>query len=177
MLSVPMDGDRPHSDADRSALPPRTLAILDLLEGRGARFRFSSHPPTRTSEESAAARGERLEVGGKSLLLKVGDEFVLCVLSAARKLDANAVRRLRGARGARFASRDELLELTGLVPGSVPPFGAPILPVPLLLDEQFLENDRIAFNAASLEHSIVLNLDDYLAIAEPTLASFSRDDH
>jgi prolyl-tRNA editing enzyme YbaK/EbsC (Cys-tRNA(Pro) deacylase) len=133
-----------------------------------------AHGPTRTSRESAAARGEPLEVGGKSLLLKVGQEFCLCVLSAARRLDSNAVRRRLGARGARFATRAELLTLTGLVPGSVPPFGEPVLPVPLLLDEGFLALPRIAFNAASLEHSVVLATEDYLRVARPTLARFAR---
>jgi len=50
----------------------------------------------------------------------------------------------------RFASREELLELTGLVPGSVPPFGRPILPFPLYVDTGIAANDRIAFNAGSL---------------------------
>ncbi len=62
---------------------------------------------------------------------------------------------------------DELKELTGLVPGSVPPFGRPILPFDLYLDEALRTNDRIAFNAGSLTDSIILGMSDYLRIAAP----------
>ena len=161
-------------EIDAAALPPKTRAILELLDGRGLDYRFVAHGPTRTSAESAAARGEPLEIGGKSLVLKTGGEFVLVVLSAARRLDANAVRRRRGADGARFATRDELADLTGLVPGCVPPFGPPILPLPLLLDEGLLENRRIAFNAASLEHSIVMDLADWRTLVRPSVGRFAK---
>lgn len=169
------DGPDPTGGGDRRAeLPAATASILELIEGRGLPYRFVHHPPTRTSAESAAARGEPLEIGGKSLLLKTGDEFVLVVLSAALRVDANAVRRARGARGARFASREELFDLTGLVPGCVPPLGPPILPFPLLLDEAFLANRRIAFNAASQEHSVIMSTEDWLTLVEPRTGSFAK---
>ncbi|QDU67263.1 YbaK/EbsC family protein [Engelhardtia mirabilis] len=155
-------------------LPPLTEKIVALLDGAGVPYRFVEHDATRTSEESAAARGEPLEIGGKSLLLKVGPHFALCVLSASARVDANAVRRHLGQSGARFATREELHELTGLVPGCVPPFGEPILALPLLLDEGFLANDRIAFNAASLHHSVIMNTEDWLRIARPQLGRFAR---
>jgi Ala-tRNA(Pro) deacylase len=67
----------------------------------------------------------------------------------------------------RFASADDLKELTGLVPGSVPPFGRPILPCDLYLDEALRGNDRIAFNAGSRTDSIILAMPDYLRTAAP----------
>ncbi len=151
-----------------------TARIRALLDGAGVDYRYVEHDPTRTSEESAAARGEVLEVGGKSIVLKVGDTFRVCVLSAARQLNSNRVRRHFKESRARFASRDELLDLTGLVPGCVPPFGPPILTPPNCLDEAFLENDRIAFNAGSLTCSIVMPLEHYLELARPEVFDFSK---
>ena len=84
------------------------------------------------------------------------------------------MRRRFGENRARFATREELLELTGLVPGCVPPFGPPILTPPHCLDEAFLENDRIAFNAGSLTCSIVMPLEPYLELARPEVFSFSK---
>src|SRR5437899_3026708 len=110
-------------------------------------YREVHHGPTRTSEESALARGEALPVGGKRLLIKVDDTFRLFVLSADRKLDSSAIKRRFDARKTRFATPEELAELTGLVPGSLPPFGLPILPFPLFVDPSVFENERIAFNA------------------------------
>ena len=107
--------------------------IRAMLADAGIEYREVRHEPTLTSEDSARARGEELRIGGKALLLKVNDEFRLFVLSAAKQLDSAAIKQRFGARKTRFASAEELLELTGLVPGSVPPFGRPLLPFDLYI--------------------------------------------
>lgn len=149
--------------------PETVLAsIRDRLSASGVSFREVHHQPTRTSEESAAARGEPLRIGGKALLLKAEDEqFRLFVLPADAKLDSGAIRQELGLKKTRFASPEELLQLTGLVPGSVPPFGRPILPFDLYVDQGVAENDRIAFNAGELTDSVILGTADYLRVAQP----------
>src|SRR5580693_1027666 len=141
--------------------------IRAWLITEGVSFREVHHEPTRTSEDSARARGEELRVGGKALLIKVDDVFRLFILSADRKLDSGAIKRRFSAKKTRFATPQELLELTGLVPGSVPPFGAPVLPFPLYVDPSVFENERIAFNAGSLTQSIVMATEDYRRLATP----------
>ncbi len=143
-------------------------AIRRLLTEARVTFREVHHEPTRTSEESAKARGEELRIGGKALLMKADDVFRLFVLPADRKLDSGAIRREFGWKRLRFATPEELHELTGLVPGSVPPFGPPILPFELCLDQAATLNPRIAFNAGSLTDSIILAMSDYLAVAKPS---------
>jgi Ala-tRNA(Pro) deacylase len=149
------------------------LKIRQWLAAQNVPFREVHHEPTRTSEDSARARGEQLRVGGKALLIKVDDEFRLFVLSADRKLDSAAIKRQFNAKKTRFATPEELDRLTGLVPGSVPPFGAPILPFPLYVDPSVFENERIAFNAGSLTDSIVMQVSDYRRIAAPEVFSFA----
>lgn len=141
--------------------------LRDLLRTRSVEFAEIQHGPTRTSEESARARNEPLRHGGKALLLKFGDCFRLFVLPADRSLESARVRDRFGVRRFRFASVQELTELTGLVPGSVPPFGAPILPFELYVDSSIRDNERIAFNAGSLTDSVIMSVADYLAVAEP----------
>jgi prolyl-tRNA editing enzyme YbaK/EbsC (Cys-tRNA(Pro) deacylase) len=60
------------------------------------------------------------------------------------------------------------MTMTGLVPGSVPPFGRPILPFDLYVDDSIPANDRIAFNAGTLTDSIIMSVPDYLRVARPT---------
>jgi len=114
-----------------------------------------------------------LRVGGKALLIKVDDVYRLFVLSADRKLDSAAVKERFGARKTRFATAEELAELTGLVPGAVPPFGPPVLPFPLYADPSVFANDRIAFNAGSLTDSIVMAASDYRRVAAPEVFAFA----
>ncbi len=54
---------------------PVLEAIRRLLAEHGVAFQEKQHPPTLTSEASAAARGEPLGVGAKALLLKTDDRF------------------------------------------------------------------------------------------------------
>ena len=153
--------------------PDYPARISAWLTEAGIAFRQVNHAPTHTSEESAAARGEELRNGGKALLLKVEDTFRLFVLSAARKLDSGAIKQHFGVKRMRFATPEELLESTGLVPGAVPPFGPPVLPFPLYVDESIVANRVIAFNAGALTTSIIMPVEDYLRIAQPTVLRFS----
>lgn len=152
---------------------PVLESIRRLLTDAGVPFREVRHEATYTSEESAKARGEELRTGGKALLLKTDGQFRLFVLPADRKLDSAAVKRHLGVKKIRFATADELKELAGLVPGSVPPFGPPVLPLELFVDDAIRLNERIAFNAGSLTDSIVMATADYLAVAKPAVFSFS----
>ena len=152
---------------------PVLQAIRDLLRREGIAFREVQHAPTYTSEESAKARGEDVRIGGKAILMKTDDIFRLFVVSAARKIDSGAIKRHFGLKKLRFATADELRDLTGLVPGSVPPFGEPVLPFELFVDPSVLENDRIAFNAGSLTDSIILATADYQQVARPVVFGFA----
>ncbi len=139
-------------------------------------FKELEHEPTYTSEQSAAARGEELSVGAKALLVKVDAEFKLFVLPADRKLDSRHARRLFAAKKIRFASADELQQLTGLTPGSVPPFGEPILPFELYADEAIGQDvDRVAFNAGSLTRSIMMAAADWYTVALPRRLVLSKE--
>ena len=148
--------------------------IRARLAEAGVSYRAIEHGPTRTSEESALARGEPLSVGAKALLLRVEDVFRLFVLPANCKLDSTAVKRHFEVKSLRFATPEELLQLTGLVPGSVPPFGEPILPFELFADETVgAEHGRVAFNAGSLTCSIVMASADWETVAQPRRFRFT----
>jgi prolyl-tRNA editing enzyme YbaK/EbsC (Cys-tRNA(Pro) deacylase) len=149
--------------------------IINLLEANEISFKSVHHIETYTSEESAKARGEDISIGGKAILMKIEEEFVLLVISASRRIDTKKIKKFFKAKNTRFASVDELKELTGLLPGSVPPFGNPILPFKLYVDNSVLANDKIAFNAGSLTDSIIMNVNDYIRIADPVIFDFSRE--
>jgi Ala-tRNA(Pro) deacylase len=148
--------------------------IRKLLASRGVEFREVHHEPTRTSAESAKARGEDLAIGGKAILMKVGEEFKLFVLSAAKKVDSQKIKTHFNEKKLRFATPEELKELTGLVPGAVPPFGKPITPFDLYVDVSTTTNEKIAFNAGSLTDSIITSCKDYLKVTSPEIFEFAE---
>ena len=151
-------------------------AIRLLLDERRVSYREVHHQPTDTSEAAAAARGENLKIGGKAIVMKVGAHFKLFVVSAALKVNSAAIKKRFQAKKLRFATREELLDLADLVPGSVPPFGPPITPFELHVDRSIVDNESIAFNAGSLTDSIIMAVADYLQVAEPQTGDFSVGD-
>lgn len=148
--------------------------ICSYLRERSVPFRTVRHEPTFTSEESAKARGEDVKIGGKAILMKVDNDFKLFVLSAALKIDSKKIKERFKAKNIRFATKEELHSLTGLVPGSVPPFGRPMLDFDLYVDPSVLQNEKIAFNAGSLTDSIIMVTADYRAAADPAIIGFSQ---
>ena len=149
--------------------------IRGLLLSAGVVFKEIAHAPTHTSEESARVRGESLAVGAKALLLKTDDVFRLFVLPADQQLDTKKVKQQLAVRSVRFATKEELLELTGLVPGAVPPFGSPVLPFELYGDVGIgSTEDKVAFNAGALTTSIVMKASDWKAVARPVEFGFAK---
>jgi Ala-tRNA(Pro) deacylase len=147
--------------------------IKALLVDKGVAFKEVQHQPTYTSIESAQARGEELHTGAKAILAKGDEKFALFVLPADCKLDSGAVKSQLGWKKIRFASREELQQMTGLVPGCVPPFGEPILPFPLFADSSIGKTSgRVAFNAGSLTDSIIMSAEDWFSVANPTTFQF-----
>lgn len=149
-------------------------SIRDFLRAGGVEFVEKQHEPTLTSADSARARGEALSIGAKALVIKTDDQYRLFVLPADRKADSQAIKRELGLKKMRFASPAELLELTGLAPGSVPPFGPPVLPLELWVDPALCEQPKIAFNAGSLTTSIVMAAADYRRVCGARWLAFSQ---
>ena len=146
--------------------------IQERLRQEGVAFTVARHEPVYTSEQAAAVRGTPLASGAKALVVKAGDRFVLLVLPADRKLDSKKARAALGAKAIRFATREEVERLTGLLPGSIPPFGS-LFGLPTTCDPALGLEGRINFNAGDHAVSIAMRLDDFLAIERPALAGLS----
>ena len=144
-----------------------------VLTEHGIAFQVLRHEPVYTSEEAAQVRGAPLASWAKALIVKGDDVFVMFVVPADRKLDSRVVRRVKGWRKLRFASREEVLELTGLVPGSIPPLGS-LFGLPTLCDERLRDNERINFNAGDHSISVSMRYADYVLVEDPEMGTFAE---
>lgn len=147
--------------------------IRSLFQQHNIPFKEFHHPPVRTSEEAAKIRGVDIKTGAKAMVLKADDRFIMCVLSAAKRLDSNKIRSLLGVKKVRFASPEELMEKTACEPGSVPPFGN-LLNLPLYIDKSLLENEEINFNVGLVTDSMAISTKDYLSLAKGSVDNFSE---
>jgi Ala-tRNA(Pro) deacylase len=141
--------------------------IRERLQQAGVEsYTLLFHRPVFTSEEAAAVRGTPLASGAKALVLKADDRFILAVLPADRKLDNRRLREQLGVKSLRFASREELLQLTGVPPGAVPPFGS-LFGLPTYCDPALLQQTEINFNIGDNAVSMHLATQDYLRVENP----------
>src|SRR6266436_3232112 len=98
--------------------------LYDWLGQSAVPFTVLRHEPVYTSEQAAAVRGTPLASGAKALVMKADEDFLMLVLPADRKLDSRKARAALAVKSLRFASPAEVEQLTGLQPGSIPPFGS-----------------------------------------------------
>ena len=153
------------------------ITVFERIETRlkqsGVPFTVLRHEPVFTSEQAAAVRGTSLASGAKALVVKAGEKFVLIVLPADRKLDNKKAREVFGVKSIRFASKEEVEQLTGLAPGSIPPFGS-LFNLPTWCDERLSEQPQINFNAGDHSISISMAYTDYLTAEQPKLGVYAE---
>ena len=120
-------------------------------------------------------RGATLASGAKAILVRAktgaaASEFVLVVIAADQKLDSKACKKALGAKSISFASEAEVLEITGCVPGAVPPFGS-AWGLRTLMDTSVQEQGAtINFNAGLRTFSVLgLSVADFLRVEAPTV--------
>jgi prolyl-tRNA editing enzyme YbaK/EbsC (Cys-tRNA(Pro) deacylase) len=115
----------------------------------------------------------RLAEVGKRALIHFMD-FVMFVVPADRKFDSHAVRRAKVLKKLRFATREEVWALTGLTPGSIPPFDS-LFGLPTLCDRRPGENEVINFNAGDHGISVSMRYSGFVQVEKPGLGLFAAE--
>lgn len=156
-------------------------AIRDLLERMGIPYDEIEHPPVGSCEESLGFRGQAGWEGASSkcILLKAKGRYYLLVTTAEKEIKARLFKKEFGTKDIRFANREELLEVTGCDPGSVPPFGHRDPTLPFYVDESILQAGHFMFNPAIPTRSFRIGTGDlrrvYAAVPNP-VSAFGEDE-
>lgn len=148
--------------------------LKQQLGERGIAFAEMHHAPVYTSAEAAAVRGTSLHSGAKALVVKAGDAFHMIVMPADLSLDSKALRNVLGSKQIRFANADEVLLMTGLKPGSIPPFGS-LFNLPTICDDRLADNESINFNAGSHTDSIQMTYAAYMQFESPRIERVAKE--
>lgn len=152
---------------------PVTEQIQRILKDHDVWFETFEHEPVRTSEEAAGVRhGYGLSQGAKALIVRVipvsGEERrLMLVVPGDKRFSGSKVKKLLDARDVRFASPEEIAEVTGGVQvGGVPPFGN-LFGLEVIVDPSLLANEKIIFNAGDRSFSIAMKSEDYKKVVNP----------
>ena len=145
--------------------------LLNLLDEHSAHYRLIDHPPEGRTDLVSPMRGNQLGHAAKCMIImvKIGKrvtKYVLAVVPGDAKIDLNAVKRLLDGTYASFASPEIAERLSGCMAGTILPFSfQPELE--LIVDPSIRGIEELYFNAARLDRSMALRIDDYLAITQP----------
>lgn len=152
---------------------PVVEKIINLLKEQSMWYETFEHEPVLTSEEAAKVRtGYTLSQGAKALILKTykaskEEEFVMVVIPGDKKFSGSKVKKLLQVKDVRFASPDEISQITnGVQIGGVPPFGN-LFNLKVIVDPVLLENEKIIFNAGDRQFSLGMKSNDYVSLVKP----------
>ena len=108
-----------------------------------------------------AANSLNCEVGAivKSLLLKIDDNFLLCLIAGDKRCSLNKIKKIKNSKNVRMASAEEVKEQTGYTIGGVSPVGHKYK-LEILIDSS-LNRFKAIFAAAGHPNCIFeINYDD-----------------
>jgi Ala-tRNA(Pro) deacylase len=151
---------------------PLTRADLEArLVGLGIETTTLEHPPVYTVEESAEIKAALPGAHSKNLFLKDKKGRVFLVTAEADAvIDLKAISNKIGASGrVTFVKPEQLFELTGLIPGSVTPFGVVNDGdghVTVVIDSAMLESDLLNFHPLVNTATLSIRRDDFLKFLE-----------
>jgi prolyl-tRNA editing enzyme YbaK/EbsC (Cys-tRNA(Pro) deacylase) len=165
-----------YSDAATTDLEERVLKIARTFDPDLEAVRID--PDLADTADFCAHYGYALEESGNCIIVrsKSGElRYAACLVQATRRLDLNRhTRLLVEARKASFASPDETVDVTGMVPGGVTPFGLPES-LPVFVDEPIMRLDRVIVGGGGRGLKLRLRPDALLSLPTVQVKEIGRD--
>ena len=153
--------------------------IIYYLDNDGFEYEVLEHEFIHSAEEASKVRGTKLSESVKALVFEGtrsddSKECVMALVSGDKKVNSNLLKQIAGFVKVKLASPEQVQEITGLTIGKIPP-----LPFMFSLrgffDEAILDEEKIAFSAASHYKSIKMRPDDLLLISGAQKSSISKE--
>lgn len=116
-------------------------------------------------ESNSLAQAAKSIVARVSIAKKKG-KYLLAVIPGDKYVDHTKLSQLAGGTKAAFVARDVAERLTVSVTGSMPPFSFN-LELQLIVDKGLVVHEEVFFDAARLDRSVALRVEDYLTLACP----------
>ena len=152
------------------------MRVLDWLSQSGVDFTVKPHEEHFTAQEEAGAGhipGDRF---AKTVVVKVGEEYLLLALPASRRVDLARVAELVGAEPALATEAEMVALFPDCEVGAEPPFGSQY-GLRTLVDESLAQQAEIACRPGNHHEVLVLAWADFARLEQPRLADFAQAKH
>lgn len=142
--------------------------VVEYLEGQGISYQLAHHKEAYTAMEIAAAQHVPGRQMVKSVIVKSGGNYYMCVLPSTHLVDFERVKEATGLSNLTLASEEEIGDLfPDSEIGAEPPFGQ-LAGMPVFCDES-LAQGQIVFNAGTHTETIKMKFNDYERLVHPNM--------
>ncbi|MCI0335374.1 MAG: YbaK/EbsC family protein [Planctomycetes bacterium] len=151
------------------------MNIPAFLEEQHCAFAVMPHPTTYTAQEMA----HELHVPGrevaKTVLLRAGgDDYVVAVVPAHKRVDLHRTSELFGGREMTLAHEADMQEhCPDCERGVLPPFGSRY-GMKTIVDESLADDEAIVFEGNTHNEAIQMRFDEFRRLEEPLIAPIAQ---
>lgn len=143
------------------------------LRERQVAYQIQHHPQAFTARQIAECEHISGKKVAKSVVVTADNKKVLCVLSAAHRVDLDRVRAALGAQNVSLAREDEFQNIfPGCDVGAMPPFGN-LYTIPVLVERSLTIQEMIVFPVGTHTETMSLKYADFERLVQPTVADFA----
>lgn len=166
------NGDNPETCSTEDVLFRK---IASLLMAKNISYTVLQHDEIEGSAaEASSVTDTRPEQGAKALIMMSnGKTPLMVVLRGPDMADIRALKRAIGTKDLRLATLEEVHEMTGTEIGVIPAIGN-LFGMETYCDEDLIYEGDIAFGTGLHTKTIMINAEDYLQVASPTVGKYSK---
>jgi Ala-tRNA(Pro) deacylase len=149
------------------------MCIRDMLQSRSVRFEVLLHAPSHSATHLAGSVHVPGRSVAKSVLVRVGEAYVLAVLPATHRIDIDRLAEFLGTESLRIANEAEVEAIfADCEPGALPPFGR-LYGLTTVADASLSAGAEIVFVGNTRHEGVRMRFRDYEAIEAPLKARFA----
>lgn len=147
--------------------------LEQYLRERQVPYQIQHHPQAFTAQQIAECEHISGKKVAKSVVVTADNKKVLCVLSAAQRVDLDRVRTILNAQNVNLAREDEFQNIfPGCEVGAEPPFGN-LYNIPVYVERSLTSQENIVFPIGTHTETMSLKYADFERLVRPTIADFA----
>lgn len=147
-----------------------------LLDEKRVAYMSIQHPPSYTSQETAASAHVPGREMAKTVMVMLDGTLAMAVLPAPRRIDLELLKQVTGAKTVSMASEATFKErFPDCEVGAMPPFGN-LYGLEVYVDESLRADEKICFNAGTHHELIQMDYGDFEELVDPmiTMLAYRR---
>ena len=147
--------------------------VKNYLDKQKVKYEVVKHKTVFTVYDLSQTLKIKMNEIVKTLLIKADKDYHLVLLSAHRRLDLGAVKKLLGAKKVTIARESDMAREMKVKPGALTPFGK-LHKLGVVVDKGLLKTQKALFGAGSFTESLRMKMKDYVKVEEPKVGAISE---